>query len=94
MSVFLLPMGIVRDLEQYMNKFWWRTSNNKSKGIHWKEWAKLTIHKSAGGLGFKDLRDHNLSMLGKQGWCLLTNRDSLVSRLYKARYYAKDDFFF
>lgn len=64
----------------------------KVKGIHWMEWNIMTLHKSAGGLGFKNLHDFNLSMLGKQGWRLLKNPQSLASRVYKARYYPKDNF--
>ncbi|XP_019188892.1 PREDICTED: uncharacterized protein LOC109183161 [Ipomoea nil] len=44
------------------------------------------------GPGFKDLRAFNLAMLSKQALRLLTNTDSLVSRIYKARYYPKDIF--
>lgn len=92
MSVFLLPGGIIKDMENLMNKFWWQSSNNQHRGIHWMEWRKLTVHKSAGGMGFKDLHDYNLSMLGKQGWRLLNNQSSLASRVYKARYYPTCDF--
>lgn len=92
MSVFLLPGGIIKDMENLMNRFWWQSSNNQHKGIHWMEWRRLTVHKSAGGMGFKDLHDYNLSMLGKQGWRLLTNQSSLASRVYKARYYPNGDF--
>lgn len=52
----------------------------------------MTKHKKAGGLGFRNFRDYNLAMLGKHGWRFLTNPDSLVSRLYKARYFADKDF--
>jgi hypothetical protein len=38
-------------------------------------------------MGFKDLTVFNLSMLGKQGWKLQTDNDSLVSRIFKARYF-------
>lgn len=52
----------------------------------------MTKHKSAGGIRFRDFRDFNLSMLGKQGWRFISNPNSLVTRLYKARYFANNDF--
>ncbi|XP_031097148.1 uncharacterized protein LOC116001408 [Ipomoea triloba] len=48
--------------------------------------------RSLGGLGFKDLRAFNLAMLGKQAWRFLTMLDSLVARIYKARYFPKSSF--
>jgi len=45
------------------------------------------MHKSNGGLGFKDLTAFNLAMLGRQGWKFLTEPDSLVSRMFKAKYF-------
>jgi hypothetical protein len=50
-------------------------------------WERLSVHKSHGGMGFKDLTVFNLAMLGKQGWKLQTDADSLVSRIFKARYF-------
>jgi len=38
-------------------------------------------------MGFKDFTAFNLAMLGKQGWKLHTEPDSLVSRIFKARYF-------
>jgi len=38
-------------------------------------------------MGFKDLSAFNLSMLGKQGWKLIIEPDSLVARIFKARYF-------
>ncbi|XP_019171157.1 PREDICTED: uncharacterized protein LOC109166713 [Ipomoea nil] len=70
-------------IERAMNRYWWGTGTDR--GIHWKAWDKLCIPKKHGGLGFKDLRAFNLAMLGKQAWRLLTNTDSLVARVYKAR---------
>ncbi|XP_074378282.1 putative mitochondrial protein AtMg00310 [Apium graveolens] len=52
----------------------------------------MSKHKYEGGLGFRCLRDFNMAMMGKQCWRLLTNPDSLVARVYKARYYADKDF--
>lgn len=54
-------------------------------------WDRLSKHKKVGGMGFRNFRDFNIAMLGKQLWRLATNTQSLVSRLYKARYYDKID---
>ncbi|XP_019166949.1 PREDICTED: uncharacterized protein LOC109162719 [Ipomoea nil] len=91
MSVFLLPMNICTAIERTMNRYWWRSKDDQ--GIHWKAWDKLCIPKKYGGLGFKELHAFNLAMLGKQAWRLLTKPESLVSRIFKARYYPKGSFF-
>jgi len=45
-----------------------------------------------GGMGFRDLTAFNLAMLGKQGWKFQTQKDCLVSKLYKARYFPRSDY--
>lgn len=55
-------------------------------------WDRLSKHKHAGGLGFRNFRDFNLVMPGKQGWRLILNPDGLVARVYKAHYFADTDF--
>ncbi|CAN0905645.1 hypothetical protein LINGRAHAP2_LOCUS23786 [Linum grandiflorum] len=47
-------------------------------------WERLCVHKEFGGMVFKDLYGFNLAMLGKQGWKLLTDNMSLVSKILKA----------
>lgn len=48
--------------------------------------------KANGGLGLKDVEDFNQALLAKQAWRLLSEPQSLLSRLYKARYYTRRDF--
>ncbi|XP_019183730.1 PREDICTED: uncharacterized protein LOC109178648 [Ipomoea nil] len=91
MSVFLLPISVCTAIERTMNHYWWDSGTDRR--IHWKAWDKLCIPKKYGGLGFKDLRAFNLAMLGKQAWRMLTKPDSLVARVYKARYFPKGSFF-
>lgn len=55
-------------------------------------WDYLTLHKSLGGLGFRNLEAFNLSMLGKQGWKLLSDSSSLFTRILKAKYFSRLDF--
>uniref|UniRef100_A0A803PRX8 Reverse transcriptase zinc-binding domain-containing protein n=1 Tax=Cannabis sativa TaxID=3483 RepID=A0A803PRX8_CANSA len=38
------------------------------------------------------LRDFNLAMLSKQGWRLLFRHDSMVGKVFKARYYPQGDY--
>lgn len=60
--------------------------------MHWMSWDKLTVHKNHGGMGFKDLKYFNIAMLRKQGWKLQTDKHSLVSRLFKARYFPNSNY--
>lgn len=71
-----------------MNKYWW-SSNKQGRSIHWKGWETMCLHKNKGGMGFKDVSDFNMALLGKQVWRLLTNGNSLVGRLFQARYYPR-----
>lgn len=43
-------------------------------------------------MGFRDLRLFNLAMLGKQGWRLIQNPDSLCARVLKGIYFHDSDF--
>ncbi|GLU08003.1 hypothetical protein SLE2022_249360 [Rubroshorea leprosula] len=90
MSLFLLPKAICTDLELIMNRYWWEGGKDEQK-IHWMEWQKLAISKKPGGLGFRAMREFNLSMLGKQVWWLLMHRNSLATRIMKARYFPRSN---
>lgn len=56
-------------------------------------WDRMSKHKSVGGLGFRNLHDFNLALLGKQGWRFVTRPQSLASKIYKARYFPDEHFF-
>jgi hypothetical protein len=50
------------------------------------------MHKKDGSMSFKNLSVFNVAMLGKQGCRIMTNPNTLISRLYKAKYYPHCDF--
>jgi hypothetical protein len=75
-----------------INSFWWGANGRQRKGINWLNWDKLCMRKEYGGMNFRHLYGFNLAMLGKQGWKLLTNQDTIVTKIFKAKYFPKSDF--
>jgi hypothetical protein len=51
-------------------------------------WERIGRSKNKGGLGFWDLILFNKAVLAKQVWRLLQNPDSLVAKIFKAKYHA------
>lgn len=92
MSVFILPLEITKEIERILVKYWWNSDSKKKSSIQWMSWTRMSRHKVQGGLGFQNFRDFNLAMLSKQGWRLCTDTGSLVSRVFKARYFADGNF--
>lgn len=52
----------------------------------------MSKKKSSGGMGFRNLRDFNIALIGKQGWRLLIHPEKLVSKVYKSLNYPRDLF--
>lgn len=78
-----------------MNVFWWDNSgstNNGKRGVRWLSWKRLCVRKNNGGLGFRYLRDFNLTLLCKQAWRLIQFLNSLASKIFKARYFPNNYF--
>jgi hypothetical protein len=92
MGAFLLPTTLGEEIERMMNSFYWGTKKNGGRGINWLRWDKMTVSKDNGGLNFRDLEGFNLAMLGKQGWKLITNSSSLLTRVLKAKYFPRSGF--
>nr|XP_027087685.1 uncharacterized protein LOC113709127 isoform X1 [Coffea arabica] len=86
MSCCRLPKDLCRHICSEMARFWWGQREEDRK-IHWIRWSKMTEPKSEGGLGFRDLLDFNLALLGKQLWRIQMRPDLLMSSIMRARYF-------
>ncbi|XP_019194791.1 PREDICTED: uncharacterized protein LOC109188616 [Ipomoea nil] len=93
MMVYLLPLGLCRDIQNIMNQYWWTGSVGDGCGIRWRTWEGLCKPKAVGGMGFRRLHEMNKALLGKQAWRLITRPTSLVAQVFKARYYPHCDYF-
>ena len=91
MSCFKLPDSLCSELNSLMGRFWWGQKANERK-LAWLSWEKLCSPKLEGGMGFRDLKAFNLVLLAKQGWRIQKNPDSLIHKVFKAKYFAGSTF--
>jgi hypothetical protein len=92
MSCFKLSANVCKKIMRtYISNYWWGSSVDRHK-LHWQKWSKLARSKGSGVMGFRDMPLFNQAMLGKQGWQLLINPDSLVAKVLKGKYYPHGDF--
>ena len=92
MSCFNLPVGLCKEIEMQIRKFWWGERGGQRK-IHWKSWEILCKLKSDGGMGFKDLIRFNEAMLAKKIWRLQTNKTSLLYKVFSTKYFPSSSVF-
>jgi hypothetical protein len=84
MSLFLLNKTFIEKLDKHRRRFLWHGKKEK-KGYYMVKWSRVCRSKNKGGLGVKDLRKQNISLLCKWWWKLET-QDGLWQTIVKAKY--------
>jgi hypothetical protein len=91
MSCFKLTKKVCKSFTSSTGHYWWSSSLDR-RSVHWVSWKELSKPKFKGGMGFRDLEMFNVALLGKHGWRLMTDPNSLCARVLKGRYYPNSDF--
>jgi hypothetical protein len=84
MSMFLMNKTFLEKVDRHQKRFFWQKRKDK-KSYHMVRWLKVCRSKGKGGLGIKDLRRQNISLLTKWWWKLET-QDGLWQQIVKPRY--------
>lgn len=91
MNLFLIPQEVCDSIEVQLIGFWWG-HGQESRVIRWKTWDKMCVMNEAGGLGFRQFKNFNISTLAMQGWRLIINDNPLVSTCIRAKYISDRNF--
>ena len=91
MSCFMLPISLCRQIKSLLTQFWWDAKPDLKK-MAWVAWNKLTLPKSLGGLGFRNLELFNDALLGKLAWQNFKNPSSVLAQNLLGKYAHKTSF--
>jgi hypothetical protein len=86
MSSFMFPDILCHRLDNAFRNFWWGFPKNKSHNLTLKSWSSICLPNDQGGLGFRLMKDINVSLIAKLGWKIISNHDALWIPLFKEKY--------
>jgi hypothetical protein len=86
MSSFIFPDIFCRRVDKAFKNFWWGFPKGKIYNLSLKSWNFLCLPKDQGGMGFRLMKDINISLITKLGWKILSNHDCLWVSLFKEKY--------
>jgi hypothetical protein len=81
----MMSVKVWKEVVKIQRKFLWSGLSNRSK-ISWVKWSNVCKPKSDGGLGVRDLRLTNISLLAKWRWKLLHPNPELWKDIVIAKY--------
>ena len=88
MSVFLLPKTTLKEIDKLRRTFFYQGGGTKRK-YHLVRWFKLCKSKKKGGVGIKNIKKMNISLLSKWWW-KLEHEKGLWQDIVKYKYLSRD----
>jgi hypothetical protein len=85
LSYFKIPIMVWKKIRRIQREFLWG-SRRGSKRISWIKWETVCLPKKKGGLGVRDVRVVNISLLSKWRWRLLDDKYAVWKEVIKSKY--------
>jgi hypothetical protein len=85
LSFMRMPVKVWREVVKIQRNFLW-SGLSKRRRISWVKWSDICKPKKEGGLGIRDLRVVNLSLLAKWRWKLLSDEEDVWKNVIIAKY--------
>jgi hypothetical protein len=80
-----MPVHVWKSIRRIQRDFLWGGTRRGSK-MSWVKWDVVCLPKNKGGLGVRDVRVVNISLLAKWRWRLLTNDFAVWKEVIKGKY--------
>ena len=88
MSVFPMPASVSNSIDALRRNFLWQGSEDEK--FHLVKWKELMVSKNTGGLGIRNLRKQNQSLMMKWLWKLANEDNMLWKEVIIAKYGMED----
>jgi hypothetical protein len=85
MSTTMLPRGLMMQITRLIRSFFGGRTDSR-RYMAWAGWEKVTLPKSKGGLGMRDLECMNKALMLKVVWKLAQQSDCLWAKVLTAKY--------
>ena len=83
MSMFPVPKGVVKELENMRREFFWGMKEER-RSTPWVKWSKVCQQRKNGGLGIIGIEDMNISLLGKWVWRFKKEENALCTQVIRS----------
>jgi hypothetical protein len=85
LSFLKIPLQVWKSIRRIQRDFLWGRRGGR-KCVNWVKWDVVCQPKFMGGLGVRDIRAVNISLLTKWRWRLLNNDNSLWKEVIRGKY--------
>lgn len=86
LGFFLAPEVWCNEVDSGLKNFWWGFKPDKSLNLTLKSWSSIYTLKSAGGLGFCTIADHNKALISKLAWKVATQHPCPWVQMLRSKY--------